>query len=361
MTLAVAVSGGVDSLCALLRLQEAGEDVCALHARFLPDADGLSQSLAARLKDLALDVLTLDLRKSFRNDVLIPSLRSWHEGATPNPCALCNRSLKFGLLLNEALKLGFSGLATGHYARLERVHGQLLLGEASDQSKDQSYFLSLIDRKALAKIRFPLSDMSKSACRSYLASRGFLEESRKPESQDVCFLPPRQELAAYLTRSWAELGLEEPKPGPLLLVNAKGQIDEHRRSHHGLWHYTEGQRRGLGVSGSEGFYVLKKDPKKNSLLIGPRSLLGMQALTANQLNLFCPPELWPKSLQVKVRYRQKPVPCKATLVDDTLQISFSEAQFPTARGQLVSLATEQGYIVAGGVVKEMVLSADQWL
>ena len=361
MTLAVAVSGGVDSLCALLKLQEAGADVCALHARFLPAADGLSQSLIARLKDRALDVLTLDLRKSFQDEVLTPSLLSWHQGATPNPCALCNRTIKFGLLLKEALKLGFSGLATGHYARLERVEGQLLLGEACDKSKDQSYFLSLIDAKALAKLRFPLSNMHKDACRSYLASRGFLAESRQPESQDVCFLPPKHELAAFLTRAWAEQGLAQPEPGPLFVVNAQGQKDPKKRSHQGLWHYTEGQRRGLGVSGSEGFYVLKKDPKSNSLLIGPRSLLGMTALTADQLNLFCPPERWPQALQVKVRYRQKPVACKARLVQDTLQISFSEAQFPTAKGQLVSLATRQGYILAGGVVKEMVLSADQWL
>lgn len=361
MTLAVAVSGGLDSLSALLKLQEAGEKVCALHALFLPDAHGLSQSLLAQLQKRRIDVLTLDLRAAFRTHVFHPSLRAWHRGDTPNPCALCNRSLKFGLLLEEALRLGFSGLATGHYASLERLHGKLLLGQAQDKNKDQSYFLSLIAPQALDNLSFPLAGMTKSACRSYLASQGFLEASQAPESQDVCFLPPKAELAPFLSQAWAQLGLEPPKPGPLVLIDEAGQKVRQPFAHQGLWHYTEGQRRGLGVPGKEGYYVLKKIPQTNTLCIGPRAYLGMHELVADALNLFCDPMDWPTQLQVKVRYRQQPAPCQAELVGDCLRIRFAEPQFPTARGQLVSLLTAQGQILAGGLVKEMVLSADSWL
>ncbi len=358
MTLAVAVSGGIDSLCALLKLHEAGEHVCALHARFLSSAPALPESLRAPLEKLAIPVHTLDLRQNFRDHVLIPSLLAWHRGDTPNPCALCNRFLKFGFLLQSAQKLGYTTLATGHYARLDTWHGHLLLCQAKDKRKDQSYFLSLIAGSSLPHLRFPLSTMSKDDCRKYLANRGFTAQSHMAESQDVCFLPQKSQLEFFFNEHWQKLGLEMPQSGPLVLVDALGHKNGKKRRHQGLWRYTEGQRRGLGVPGTEGYYVLKKDQANNTLVIGPQTLLGMEALRADQVNLFVEPCCWPDKLMVKVRYRQEPAACEAVYEGGNLHIRFASPQFPTAKGQLVSLATTEGHILAGGIVQELRLSSE---
>ncbi|MDO5484272.1 MAG: ATP-binding protein, partial [Desulfovibrionaceae bacterium] len=156
MRFAVAVSGGVDSLCALLLLHRAGHDVMALHGIFLPRAESVTPSplpgLERACKSLGIPLHVLDLRERFQREVISPFAQAYAAGRTPNPCALCNRAIKFGALLEAALRLGADRLVTGHYAHLS-ADGSLAAAE--DQNKDQSYFLSLVPAAALARAHFP--------------------------------------------------------------------------------------------------------------------------------------------------------------------------------------------------------------
>ena len=357
MNIAVCVSGGVDSLCALLKLREAGHTVLALHARFVSTDDSASK-LARLLAKLNVPFLALDCQKQFTDQILNTSLDTWYSGATPNPCALCNRDLKFGLLLDIARRNGCEALATEHYAQTIRVGDHLLLAPAFDADKDQSYFLSLIASSALPSLLFPLAKLDKKDCRAYVAAFG-LEPPESKESQDICFLPSEHCLReASLLKAWEKRHQPPPAHGAIVIVDGKNSI-VFSEQHKGLWRYTEGQRKGLGISYREGLYVLKKETADNTLVLGPRNLLGMRSLSADHVNLFFPPEAWPKTLLVQVRSRQKWCEACVRLEGGALEITFPEMQFPTAKGQLVTVRNQQGYILAGGLVSRVSMCVDE--
>ena len=224
MRIAVAVSGGVDSLCALLLLRRAGHDVLALHGFFLPEqshprpggaCDPLP-GLEAACRALDIPLHTVDLRAVFQREVMIPFARSYAEGRTPNPCARCNRAVKFGALLDAALALGADKLATGHYARLlpgrnGEKDAPPVLAAAHDRAKDQSYFLSLVPAARLRHSFFPLADQDKARSVALVAAAG-LAVPLPRESQDICFVPEND--AAYrpfLTAQWRVQGLPPPE------------------------------------------------------------------------------------------------------------------------------------------------------
>ena len=255
MRLAVAVSGGGDSLASLLRLREAGHEVLALHGRFLPDAhnpksEQAEAGLAESCAGLGVALHVLDLREPFERLVAGPFAAEYLAGRTPNPCARCNVAMKFGLLLDAALELGAQALATGHYARAgaHPVHGWAL-SRGADPSKDQSYFLSLVPRKRLERALFPLADERKTDVRADLAGRG-LSPPLPEESQEICFVPGDDYRAFLAARVHGGLsGL--PGPGPAVLPDGT-PVGRHQ----GLWRATIGQRRGLGLSWREPLYAM---------------------------------------------------------------------------------------------------------
>lgn len=417
--LAVAVSGGVDSLCALCRLRAEGHDLVALHGLFLPpdipatadalpsggralspapDAPRLWQippdaavrppsgpdipflfsphadalrplspalpGLRDACRRLGIPLFLLDARCRFAAEVISPFVRAYAEGQTPNPCTLCNAAIKFGVLHEAASLLGADALATGHYARLapHPRAGQPLLAPAADSRKDQGYFLGLVPPVALRRAQFPLADLAKSECAALVAAAG-LAVPLPGESQEICFIPPGDDAYRdFLLRHWAMEGITPPPGGPVVLRTADGE--KTLAAHNGLWRYTEGQRRGLGIPYSEPLYVLAKDSRRNALVIGPRAALAMRGCRTAPANFFWPDAI-PTShdpapapaLRVRLRYRQQPVPAVVRRRDDnSLHIALTPAgvpHFPAAPGQLAAVYDADGFLLAAAVIREV--------
>lgn len=381
MRIAVAVSGGVDSLCALLLLRRAGHELLALHALLTESSDAPPEGLDAACRQLGVPLEVVDLRARFAREVVTPFAAAYAAGRTPNPCARCNRAIKFGALLDAALARGAEALATGHYARLaprtRRGAAGPLLAMAAHAPKDQSYFLSLVPRERLARALFPLAAMDKAACGALVAQAGLAVPLPK-ESHDICFAPGGVDAYRnFLERRWQELGMAPPAPGPVLLCEtapAEGHESRQQRNdaetsqksdtahsprlrriatHAGLWRYTEGQRRGLGLPHAEALHVLRKDVAANALVVGPRSLLGMRGCLAREVTVAVPPRFWPERPAARCRYGGGLSPADARLDGETLHIRFAEACFPSAPGQVVTLYDEDGVVLAAGIVEEL--------
>ena len=313
MTIAVAVSGGADSLYALGSLREAGERCLALHALFLPPPlrppghGAMLERLSGVCAALDIPLNVVDLTEPFRRAVIEPFVRAYARGETPNPCALCNAAIKFGLLLDHARTLGAGALATGHYARLAPVPfgtggtGGIGLFNGLDSGKDQSYFLSLVPVERLAHARFPLGSLRKSAVREWLAERG-LAVPAPVESQEICFVPD-DAYRGFVPGMAGELGVPLPGPGPVRLADGR-EIGRHA----GLWRYTEGQRKGLGIAWSHPLYVVKKDMAANALVVGSAEEMAEEGFRCEAVNFLVPPSEWPETVLLRTRYRQNAAP-----------------------------------------------------
>ncbi len=346
MDCTVAVSGGSDSLYALLSLREAGHRVRALHARFLPALDGKAvQALTRLCEGLDIPFEAVDLSDPFRERVMEPFAREHARARTPNPCALCNRAMKFGLLLDHALREGGT-YATGHYASLEEhpMYGPALRA-AGYAPKDQSYFLALVPVERLRRCIFPLSGMSKPEARAWLEERGY-PVPLPSESQEICFIPGDDHCAWLEDRQRG--GLPLSGPGPVVLAGEGRVIAEHG----GLWRYTEGQRRGLGIPWRHPLYVLARRRESNALVVGPRALLRTDSCSAGGLNLMVPRALWPGDVFARVRYRHAPVPADVELGGSRMEIRFREPQDPPAPGQVAAIYDRDGFVLAGGILED---------
>ena len=338
-TIAVAMSGGVDSAAAACLLREEGAPLLGLTMRLFggPSADEGDAARTARA--LGFPHRVLDLSAPFREKVMAPFAAAYEGGTTPNPCVACNRAIKFGALLDEALALGCGQLATGHYARVEyhAPSGRWLLKQAVHREKDQSYVLALLTQEQLARTRLPLGGLTKQEARELAAAHG-LDSARKGESQDICFIPDG-DYAAFLSRF---TGRDYP-PGPFL--DGEGKVlGEHR----GLVRYTVGQRRGLGVSGGARLYVKELRPADNAVVLGDDASLYGRTLEAAGLNLIpCGRLEGPVRLSAKVRYRMAAQPCTAWQTGpDTLRVEFDRPQRAITPGQTVVLY--DGDTVVGG-------------
>ncbi len=341
--IAVAMSGGVDSSTVAALLVEQGFDVIGITMQLWRPADATTPEpavdaarIAARL---GIPHYLLDLRAEFRRDVIDYFVDEYRRGRTPNPCARCNRLVKFGRLLQAAHELGASQLATGHYARLQRddtdvVH--LLTG--TDASKDQSYFLFGIEPVQLADLLFPLGDRTKSWVRSE-ALRLQLPVAEKNESQDVCFIPDGD----YIRFLETEGGIT-PARGPFLLADGR-RIGEHD----GIHRFTIGQRRGMGIAWSEPLYVLGLDAPNQAVTVGTKAELVTDGLTACRANWLIPQSI-PFSAHCKIRYRHQAVPCLVEPgADQTLTVTFAEPQAGVTPGQAVVIYRDNEVLGGGWI------------
>ncbi len=339
--LAVAVSGGGDSLAALLALRDAGREVLALHGRFLPAPDERSEAeLAVACAGLGVPLHVVDLRREFESLVAAPFAAEYLCGRTPNPCARCNAAMKFGLLLDRALALGAGALATGHFAAAgaHPAYGWAL-SRGADPVKDQSYFLSLVPRERLMLARFPLAARTKSAARAGLAARGVVPPLPE-ESQEICFVPG-DDYRAFL----AARGEALPGPGEARLPDGT-LVGRHQ----GLWRSTIGQRRGLGLSWREPLYVLDKDMARNILVVAPREALLEEGFEASEANVLVDPALWPDEPLVQTRYRESAWPARAELSGGALRVRFVEPHIRPAPGQVAALYDADGVVLAGAII-----------
>ncbi len=354
MKIAVAVSGGMDSLYALHSLHKEGHGLIALHGRFLPLSGELPDSPdpAAGLREfcdsLGVPFHCLDLREEFERRVIAPFCRAYLAGQTPNPCAACNAAIKFGALWEAAISLGADRLATGHYVRLlpcPEAGNQLLPAVGEDISKDQSYFLALTPIERLRASIFPLGGKRKSDIRRELEAAG-ITPPLPGESQEICFVPDNDYRAFLIARD-----ISLPGPGPVLDASGK-----RLGTHQGLWRHTEGQRKGLGIAAEQPLYVLRKDTAANALIVGPADQAACPGCRAASANYLLDPALWPADVLARVRYRQPAQPArvecgpKAKYGSNSFGVRFARPQPAPACGQVAAVYDARGFLLAGGVI-----------
>ena len=316
----IAMSGGVDSSAAAGLLAERGYDVVGVMMRLWTEDDGCGgrhnrcctpdqMADARRVADrLGIPFYVVDMREAFKARVVDPFIDGYAAGLTPNPCLNCNRHIRFGSLLNQAMALDADYLATGHYARVQQADdGSYQLLKGIDPAKDQSYVLSVMTQAQLARVMFPVGAFTKAEIRQMAEALG-IHTARKAESQDLCFLADG-DYRGFLERHAPGAAV----PGPI--VNRQG---ERLGTHTGLPHYTVGQRKGLGISAPTPLYVIEADAATNTLVVGGREELGHSALIAQHVNWIAgapPPE--PIRAMVKVRYRAHEAVATVTPTGDT--------------------------------------------
>jgi tRNA-specific 2-thiouridylase len=337
---AVAMSGGVDSAVVLLR---AGPEAIGVTLRLWVDPEApdteraccsATSVLAARrlCHDRGLPHVTLDLREEFRRAVVGPFVRGYARGETPNPCTRCNGGFRFAELLAFARRAGAERLATGHYARIVDRDGRLLLARAADPDKDQSYMLASLAPRRLDRVDFPLGAQTKAETRAE-AERAGLTVARRPDSQEACFLG--DDYRAFLERR----GLRR-EPGEIL--------DEAGRklgTHDGHWHFTPGQRKGIGVSAAEPLYAIRAHAATNTLVVGPRAALARDRVTVRG-RLLVPAA----RVEAKLRYRSPAVGASVEPTARGFRLALDEPAYGVAPGQTAVLYEGDAVVGAGTIL-----------
>ena len=340
----IGMSGGVDSSVAAWLMQQQGLECVGATMRLWdknPDGSISKDTEDARLvaDRLGIRHCVLDFRKEFREKIIKAFTDSYEQGLTPNPCILCNKVMKFGLMLEAAQDLGCDYVVSGHYANVRRdpETGRYLLCKAADETKDQTYFLYRLSQDQLAHILFPLGDFTKSRARDIAEANG-LVTARKRDSQDICFIPGGDYVAfmeSYLNKEYA--------PGAFL--DLEGNVVG---THRGAVCYTVGQRKGLGLAMGEPVYVCGKSMEQNTVTVGPNQVLFHNALVAgdwNWISMEAPSS--PVRVTAKIRHSRNEFP--ATVYPEEkgrARVVFDEPVRAISPGQAVVLY--HGDVVVGG-------------
>jgi len=347
------MSGGVDSSVAAYLLKRQGHEVIGLFMRTgVHGADdgvrshkkgccsAVDAGDARRVADrLDIPFYALDFEEDF-NRIIDYFADEYLAGRTPNPCVVCNNWLKFGKLWSYGRQLQADFIATGHYARV--VHGaEVELHRAADPDKDQSYVLYGIRRAILPQLLFPIGDFHKEDVRA-LAREAGLGVADKPDSVEICFVPGGDHAAV----------IRERRPG---LATAGRVVDSDGRflgEHDGIERFTIGQRKGLGIAGSEPRYVLRIVPSDNEVVLGRRDQLLASGLTASRMNWLMQPPTEPLPCQAKIRYRHTAAPATVTaLPGDNVRVEFAEPQSAITPGQAV-VFYDGSRVLGGGWIEE---------
>ncbi len=362
-TIAVAMSGGVDSSAVAALLQAQGHSLVGLtlqlwNQRRLAGHDGMPEAVqgrccsiddvydARRVADkLGIPYYMVNQQDRFEQDVVKPFVSEYLAGRTPIPCTLCNNHLKFDQLLLTARQIGAARIATGHYARnhFDPVRNRWILSRPADRSKDQTYFLFGLTQDQLAHTLFPLGEMCKPEVR-VLASASGLEVATKPDSQEICFIPGG-DYQAFLQAYLDEQG--EPLPDSSgELVASNGEV---LGRHAGIHNFTVGQRRGLGLTSASPLYVLAIHPDSHQVTVGGGEELLSSECRVSRLNWISIPDLDGSiRVEAKVRHRHEPQP--ATLSpgpDGTAVAIFDQPQRAITPGQ-AAIFYQQDEVVGGG-------------
>ena len=354
----IAMSGGVDSSVAALLMKKAGYECTGVTMRLyrFPGLEQATQKSCCSDTDeddaacvcwqLGIPFEAICFTKEFEKTVIQDFIREYESGRTPNPCIVCNRCMKFDLLLSMALEKGFDCLVTGHYARItqDEKTGRLQLRKALDASKDQSYVLYMLSQDQLAHLRFPLGELNKTDTRATAEKAGLVTAS-KHESQDICFIPDG-DYSAFLER---RTGSRDPE-GEIL--DPEGRVIGH---HRGACRYTIGQRHGLGVAAKQPLYVVSKDMEKHTVTVGPESALFSSELNASNFNWLSIPEpKHPLRVTAMTRYRQRVNPATVQALEGArVKLVFDQSQRAITPGQAVVLY--DGDLVLGGGTIEPVI------
>ena len=336
----IAMSGGVDSAvaAALCAQNAASAGVTMRHFAACGDRD--ATDAAALCAMLGIPHFVAHLEKEFEKDVILPFIAAYEAGETPNPCVLCNKTIKFGALLDFAKNNGFERIATGHYARIEHTKNRSLIRMASDASKDQTYMLYTLTQDVLSCVEFPLGALTKPEVRELADKLGF-PMAQKSDSQDICFIPDG-DYAAFIEKFTGK----HPECGQFLSTDGR-MLGTHK----GQLHYTVGQRKGLGIALGAPAYVVAKSAENNTVTLGTNEDLFTSRLVAKSIN-FIPEDTLgaPRKLLAKVRYSQKATLARVEQTDeDELTVEFDTPQRAISRGQSLVLY-EDDYLFGGGII-----------
>lgn len=332
------MSGGVDSTISALFLKEEGYDVEGLYMKLhsKPGYHEIHQARAQMAADfVGVKLHVIDLQEIFNEKVFQPFIDTYAEGKTPNPCALCNRSLKFGEMVKFADKIGADFVATGHYIKTDGKY----FYEADDETKDQSYFLFYVNKEILPRLLFPLGERKKSQIKELAASINGLESfASQGESTEICFV---ETTYTDLLKDYVEVD----KTGEVL--DKDGNVVG---KHKGYMHYTIGKRRGFSVNGAhDPHYVISIDAKKNQIIVGKKEELACDSVVLNNLNLYTDEKEFDTT--VKLRYRTKAVPCHVVIKDEKAYVTLKESVFGVAAGQ-AAVFYDDNKLIGGGWIEE---------
>lgn len=344
----VAVSGGVDSSVAAKLLIDKGYDVAAATMILLPGDEARVEKARTVAEKLGIDFYVFDFIEEFGEEVIGYFVDSYLNGNTPNPCIVCNQRFKFGRFLERAEKLGFDYIATGHYAKISKdgENGRMLLQRSENLKKDQSYFLYGMDQHQLEKTVFPLESLEKEDVRSIAVASG-LSNAEQKDSQDICFVPQGkyiQFIDEYLKKNG-----KKQKKGQF--IDTDGNVIG---THNGIAGYTIGQRKGVGMSLGAGIplYVIAKDSKTNSVIMGPDELLFKKELFV-QCPRFISGEIITSPMRVtaKTRYNQKDIPAviEYDCERDIVKVVFDSPQRAVTPGQ-IAVFYDGEKVLGGGVI-----------
>ncbi len=335
------MSGGVDSTACALLLQKQYQ----VHGFFMqlvqPD---LAEQLE-RVREIAgqcsIPLQVIDLRAEFEDKVLDYFSTSYQHGRTPNPCMICNREIKFGLFMDAILDQGMERVATGHYATLIDDDGCLLLQQGKDKHKDQSYFLARLSQQQLAKVIFPLGEMNKEAVYTMVEAHGF-SDFRGRESQDVCFLGS-QSVGRFLERRKPA----QERQGEI--VSQDGHI---LGRHSGIYNYTIGQRRGLGISAASPLYVVEIDAPHNRIVVGENKDLFRNTIELDDVCWNCNRHPLPdRDYLIRIRYGHQGAQARIKeLSNSRCRITFGEKQRAVTPGQF-AVIYDQGRVLGSGEIQ----------
>lgn len=343
----VAMSGGVDSSVAAALAKEAGWEVLGVTMKLWKGPGGeaptagcctVSDAEDARRVAAHLDIpyYVWDYTAEFMSGVVDGFIDDYISGRTPNPCVECNRTVKFSRLLAHAEALDCDTVVTGHYARIEAGGDRFRLRRGVDPAKDQSYVLSMLGQEQLARLWFPVGELTKEETRRIAADLG-LRTADKADSQDICFVG-KGDYRDFLT----DQGVN-PVPGPI--VDQDGAM---LGIHRGITNFTIGQRRGLGVAVGEPRYVIGIDPATSTVTVGTREDLAVNEAVLAPMNWVHRPMAG--SMEAQYRAHGKAVEAQVSVAAGAAKVSFSEPQLAVARGQTLALYRDDE-VVGGGIIQ----------
>jgi len=351
------MSGGVDSLRTAALLKEQGNDVFAIHMQLFPVSGfgGWSDESILKDRELNLTILTsglgipltvVDMREVFKAQVIVPFVAAYRNGLTPNPCVICNPIVKFGFLLQEAKKLGARYLATGHYARLRppaSSSGRYQLYRARDSAKDQSYFLYGLTQPQLSCALFPLGDFTKRQVLQWAQDEGHAP-SVPAESQELCFIPAGK-YQQFLQQDFASNPFQSGGP----IVDMEGN---YLAEHKGIFAYTVGQRRGLGIASTAPYYVIALDPSTNTVQVGRAHHLYCSECRVEKVNWVSirPPNSALRA-QVRIRNQHRPSPAWVVPTEEStdVMVRFDDRQRAVTPGQ-AAVFYDDDMVLGGGTI-----------